>query len=283
MTPLSNSPLLRARMLLVALVLSISLTTSVSAQTLLSHYTLDGNATDTGSLAVNGSTSGAATFTNTGAGVGTFNEALRVGSGATDHFIAPTANNSAFATSALTIALWVNVDTAAANDRFVSNLTSSNGFDLYMGGYSPGAGTGGADLFSMTFVINGTSGGVSSSSATYLSDKWLFVAVTYNSSNALFYVGDETTGVALKTTIAYAGGSIVASTANLEIGGTPATTSDRTPPALFNDVRVYNGVLSLGQLEAVRASAIPEPSNYALGAGLLAFAFLAIRPRRGRS
>lgn len=273
----STSALLRALVVFTAGLLA----NSAGAQTLLSHYKLDGNGTDFGTLAVNGATSGAATFTNTGAGVGVFDEALRVGTGATDHFIAPTANNPAYALSAITIALWVNVDTAAANnDRLVSTLTASNGFDLYMGSYTAGGGAGGADLFSLTFVVNGTSGGVSSTSATYVSDKWLFLAVTYNGSSALFYSGDLTTSATLKGTLAYAGGSIVASSANLEIGGTPATPNDRTPTALFNDVRIYNGALTVSQLEAVRLAAIPEPSQTVLGAGLLAFVVCARYSRR---
>ncbi|CAM2801027.1 LamG domain-containing protein [Rariglobus hedericola] len=258
------------------------LANSAGAQTLLSHYKLDGNGTDFGTLAVNGTTSGAAAFTNTGAGVGVFDKALRVGTGATDHFVAPTANNSAYALSAITIALWVNVDTASMNDRLVSTLTGTNGFDLYMGGYTVGGGSGGADLFNLTFVVNGTSGGVSSTSATYVSDKWLFLAVTYSANTALFYSGDLTTAASLKSTLSYAGGSIVASSADLEIGGTPATTNDRTPTALFNDVRIYSGALTALQLEAVRASTIPEPSQTALASGLLAFAFLIIQARRRR-
>ncbi|MET0263459.1 MAG: LamG-like jellyroll fold domain-containing protein [Rariglobus sp.] len=279
MNSFSTSALLRALVVFTA----VSLANSAGAQTLLSHYKLDGNGTDSGSLAVTGTTSGAASFTNSGAGVGVFDRALRVGPGASDHFVAPTANNAAYALGAITIALWVNVDTAAANnDRLVSTLTGSNGFDFYMGSYTAGGGAGGADAFTLAFVVNGTSGGVSSTSVTYVSDKWLFLAVTYNGSSALFYSGDLTTSATLKSTSAYAVGSIVASSADLEIGGTPATVNDRTPTALFNDVRIYNGALTVSQLEAVRLSAIPEPSHAALCTGVFVLVTGSFVSRRWR-
>jgi hypothetical protein len=107
--------------------------------------------------------------------------------------------------------------------------------------------------------------------------------VTYDSatSTVSFYSGDQTTGVSLNDTAAKTG-SIAASALNLEIGGTPVTGSDRSPTALFNDVRIYNGVLGLSELEAVRYASIPEPSHYAAIFGALSLAALVVRSRRVR-
>lgn len=252
------------------------------AQTLLSRYTLDGTGDDTGSLNIDGTLSGTGAFTTGGGvGAGNFNNSLSVGPAA-GYLTAATANNPAFGLGAITIALWVNVDVAANSDRLVSNLTGTTGFDFAIYGYTAGAG--GADSFNVGFVFNSSSGAVQTpNNAKYATDKWLFLAVTYDSSLASnqvsFFSGDETTGVSLTSTGSKTG-SISASSAALRIGSTPATTADRTPTALFNDVRIYAGALNPAQLEAIRASAIPEPSSYAAVAGLAALGGVFLRRRR---
>lgn len=154
----------------------------------------------------------------------------------------------------------------------MSNVTNSSGFDFFMTSYSAGSGAGGADTFRPLFTVNTPSGGVASNSAKYITGKWLFLAVTYTSATGAvnFYSGDETEAVALNTTASLSGSpTISVSSSSLEIGGTPVTSSDRSPNARFNDVRIYNGVLSEAQLEGLRAGAIPEPATGALLAGVL--------------
>jgi len=260
------------------------LVVTAQAQSLISHYTLDGVLTDSGSVNALGTLNNSAVFTTNGSGVGIFNEALSTGDGVNRYFSAPTANNAAFGVSAITIALWVKVDSAATTqiERFVSNVATSSGFDFAISSYSVGAGAGGADLFDISFGFNSVSDRVISADAQYVSDKWLFLAVTYDGTNARFYSGSETTGVFLNDTVAKTG-SIVASASALEIGGTPASTGDRSPVALFNDVRIYNGALTDLQLEALRAGVmIPEPSQYALIFGLLSVGGIAMARNRGR-
>jgi hypothetical protein len=259
------------------------LAVSAHAQTLLSSYTFDGNGNDGGSVNVAGSLVNQASYTAAGTGVGGFGQALATSDGTNDYFTAATGGNTAFGTSALTIALWVNIDSAATSDRLVSNITASTGFDLFIGNYTVGGGAGGADLFRLTFAINGTSGGsgVLSDDAKYVSDKWLFLAVTYDGANVRFYSGDETTSLLLNDTLAKTG-SIGASASNLEIGGTPVTTNDRTPDALFDHVRIYNGALTAGQLEALRLSTVPEPSTYAALLGAMAMVFVVAKRNRIR-
>jgi hypothetical protein len=54
--------------------------------------------------------------------------------------------------------------------------------------------------------------------------------------------------------------------------------------ALFNDVRVYDGALTLSQLEAIRTTAIiPEPSQYALLFGMLSVGMIGMARTRRRS
>lgn len=239
---------------------SISLLSmSVQAQALLSHYTLNGCATDTGSFGVNGTLAGRADYGASGSGVGAFDRALSTGGGANDYFTAATGGRDAFGADALTITMWVKIESASTGDRLVSNITGTSGFDLVVNSHGASG-----DRFGLVFAINGTSGGsgVMSPKGLHPIDKWLFIAVTYDSAQVRFYSGDESTGTVLNHTVAKTG-RIAASTAALEIGGTPATTTDRSPKALFNDVRIYSGKLSLSELEALRAATlIPEPSNY---------------------
>ncbi len=257
------------------------------AQTLLSHYTLDGTTADTGSIGINGTLNGDAAFSTAGTGVGNFSQALATGQNDTNDYlvVSGSANNANYALDAITISLWVNLTSGANTDRLVSNITGSSGFDLLLNNFGTPTTTSGE--YNLSFGFNSTSGAVQSASPLYVTGKWLFVAVTYDSSlgsdNVIFYSGDETTGVSLNDTETKSV-SIVSSSSNLEIGGTPATGNDRSPDALFNDVRIYNGVLNLAQLEALRngAIAVPEPSGAAWLAGLCAIGFLGFKRLRQR-
>lgn len=284
-----TTPSFRSSYRRIALVAAVGLSAvGLHAQTLLSHYTLDGAGTDSGTVGVNGTLTNQAVYGASGSGVGTFDKALSTADGTNDFFSAATGGNAAFGLSAITIALWVNIDSANLTeiDRLVSNITGSSGFDFTISKVTVAGGAGGADLFEFSFGFNSTGARVTSADAQYVSDKWLFLAVTYDSGNATnnvnFYSGSEAAGVLLNDTLTSAtSGSIAASSSALEIGGTPASTGDRSPAALFNDVRVYSGALSLSQLEAIRVTVIPEPSQYALLFGVLSLGAIAAR-RNGR-
>ncbi|WP_269522247.1 LamG domain-containing protein [Coraliomargarita parva] len=259
--------------------LFVAMALSSEAQTLISHYTLDGTVADSGSLGIDGALLNDAGFTAGGAG--SFSQALSTDSvGSQNFFRADTSDNSAFGLDAITIAMWVNISSFNDTDRLLSNVTSSTGFDFYL----TNSGTSSGD-YRLVFNFNSTSGAVySSDDAALQTTEWVFVAVTYDSSivsgdNVFFYVGNESTSLAL-TSGAQKSGSIVTSTADLEIGGTPATGNDRTPVSLFNDVRIYDGALSLSELEGLRVAVIPEPSTYAMGLGLIGLLFVFARRQR---
>jgi hypothetical protein len=251
---------------------------SAQSQTLLSHYNLDGSLSDSGSLGIDGELINQASFTT--GGVGIFDQALSTADGTQDFFRADTSSNSAFNLDAITITLWVNLSQANDGDRLVSSLTATTGFDLYLKKDYLTDGD-----FRLSFGFNSTSGAVQSTdNAAYQLDQWVFIAVTYDSTitgsdNVFFYVGDEASGVVMNDSGSKTG-SILTSTQDLEIGGTPASTSDRTPTALFNDVRIYDGALDLASLESVRTAVIPEPSQAALLFGFVTVGALALKRRR---
>jgi hypothetical protein len=182
---------------------------------------------------------------NTPSGIG---YALDVSSGATT-------NNYLFATAPtklnvsltnLTLTTWINLQSnPSANDRLMGNITASSGFDFYFNNPS-------ASAAQFGFRKNSTSGGTASATGVDAANKWVFVAVVYDGSNVSFYTGTPSSSVGQLGANSVLTGNITASIADFRVGSTPATSSDRTPPAWFDDVRVHNTALSLAQLESIR-------------------------------
>ena len=111
---------------------------------------------------------------------------------------------------------------------------------------------------------------------------WQFLAFTYDGglNNLKFYVG-SIGGVAtqLGTTINTSTGALNPNaTRPLDVGNTDQNTA-RNPGALFDNVQIYNTVLTSGELETIRAGAIPEPSAWVLIAGAGTF-IMVMRSRR---
>jgi hypothetical protein len=97
-------------------------------------------------------------------------------------------------------------------------------------------------------------------------NKWVFVAVTYDgaltSENVKYYAGDTTSATTNQATTTIPAGTTTTSTAAFGIGFTDAAPTANTAfPGLVDDARVYSGVLTEAQLEAVRLENLPGISQ----------------------
>ncbi len=177
-----------------------------------------------------------------------------------------------------TLSTWLNLQNdPGVFDRLISMHAASGGggFDFFI--EDDLTTSFGANNFSLSLAADAST--TVSSAAITPADGWIFLAVTYNgnatNNNVFFYWGDEATGVAQ---IGGAGsinrGTLEPAGVELRIGGTSRSTSDRSPDAYFDNVRIHDTVLTGSELEAIRAAdVIPEPGTLALlaaGLGLLA-------------
>lgn len=284
---------------LIAIALALGLASAASAQTLLVRYDFDEGtgttAADSGTgVASNGTFGGNATWSsNTPDGSGS---SLSLAKNATDanHVTASSAEVNSL--SSFTITLWINAQgTITAGDRLVSTLSSGTfkGFDLNLQALTSTATDISASGFRLGLLVDGTSGGSAlfSSAGTSINanNQWVFVAVSYDgtktSDNVTFYTGAVSSAVGQLGIVGTLNmGAVDGTTGSLQIGNTSATTGDRTPSSLFDDVRIYSGVATSSFLNDVRLqnlSNIPEPSTWGALAGALS-ASLAITARRRR-
>lgn len=265
-----------------ALLLALFATSAHAA--LLVQYNFDGgNANDTGTGTpangtLIGANSGFTSSTPGGSGL-----AYSTGAGVNDYIttgttVTPDAGPPAKLASlnAFTISMWVNLQAVPVlGDRLVSTWDGSNGIDFRIN-------TASATNFPLVLSVDGattTSANVTAPST----NTWLFLAVTYDGSvttgNVRFYTGRTDVAAAQLGGVGNSNAGVVASTGGaLQIGGTPATALDRSPSAFFDDVRIYDTVLTATELEAVRASNIPEPASL----GLVGLSLLGLMARRRR-
>lgn len=152
----------------------------------------------------------------------------------------------------LTLTTWINLQGNITNgDRLMGNVTASSGFDFAFNS------TASPTVAALTFRKNGTGGGFPATATVNLTNQWVFLSVVYNGANVTYYTGTVASAVAQLGTSVAVSGSINASANNFQVGATPASTADRTPPAWFDDVRVYDTALTSGQLETIRQSVFP--------------------------
>jgi hypothetical protein len=236
-------------------------------------------------------TSGTAAFSsNTPSGTGS---SLNLSTGAAGYADESASVGSINGLGAFTVSLWINLQASpSANDRLLSSLSSSLGIDLRIS--TNKSATISASSFSLTLQVNGASASSTAYTTNYrdvsANNQWVFIAATYDGTNARFFDGGATTGATSSALgqgiIPLTGGTagIVGTSSSFYIGATPATVNDRTPPALIDSVNIYSSVLSDTQIEQVRLngiSAIPEPANIAsLMAALALMAGLAVRRRK---
>lgn len=271
----------------------MALAQSLAHADLIVHYTFDNTANfgaDTGSgLPANGAPVGSASFSHNGLSGG---YTLNTGDGNNNYLSTGSDVAKLDGLNQLTISGWLNLQAApnagATVDRLLSkweNLpgTGQRGFDLSFAG--PPTGSASASNFALRLQINGQT--VTSTAATGANQSWLFFAVTYDAStgNTLFFTGTDSQSVSqLGTLRTLAGaGAVGDSAAPLEIGGTPATPDDRSPSAYFDDIRIYDTLLTAVDLENIRAANVPEPATagFVLGGVALVSVLRKKRATRG--
>jgi hypothetical protein len=190
---------------------------------------------------------------------------------------------------AITVSTWLNLrDYPSGNHRLAAKqaATTFGGFNFSMNA-TPNDGPVGADNFRLgMFVGNNVSSGPSDFGAAFSSadaganNEWVFLAVTYDNTQATgnirFYMGD------LDTPVTQLGAAqtvpqiiIDGGTARFGVGFTDAApTANTSANGLQDDVRVYDIALSVAELDAVRLTNVPEPTALSVlaltGAGFLA-------------
>lgn len=240
----------RSKQLLAATAVLALGTASAQGATLMHHWTFDTNGLDAVGAAHATLESGTAIVAG-----GQFGNALSVPDaaagavvGASDAPVLPTTN--------FTFTAWVNQD--------VNNTES---FGTIMGNQSGGSAAGAflradtegsdGDLFGR--VNNGP--GATAEAGTIDAGQWTHVAMTVSSTAGLtIYVN----GTAVGTNAS--GTSHVLSTGSFDIGTRPGT-GTQDFHGLIDDVAIFNGVLTQGELNTVIASgaaAVPEPGSLAL-------------------
>jgi hypothetical protein len=146
------------------------------------------------------------------------------------------------------------------NVNFQAGQPNNGGFGL--------TGAARADEGALRLRINEVSG-VESAPGTYSEvGQYVNFAVTYNSAAGVvnFYKGLVGSPVTLVDTVAYSRGAIADETQPLILGTSQGGSSLTFNgfQGLLDNVAIYGEVLSLGDLESLRTSAIPEPATLAL-------------------
>ena len=254
---------------------------SSSQASLLLRYTFDEATTgattalDSGSApSANGTFNGAATRTNDTPGAFTTASLNLNGVNGTSHYVS--AGNPAKLNNLtnFTLVTWLNLrGDPAGNDRLIDKLSTGGGFGWKI--VAPSSGSLNSGNFRPALHVNSNSGEADATVNISASNQWIFLAVTYDGGNVKFYSGATNLAVAqLGSSVSFARGIVTNTPNDLRVGSTPAATADRTPPAWFDDVRVYGAALSAGQLEAVRlenTSATPaftvQPQSQTADAG----------------
>ncbi len=269
--------------------------TSIASATPLLHYTFDepsGDALDTGSAPnTPGQLMGGATrSSDTPGGFGSSID-LRNDSPSFAHVLEGDAADLD-GLAALTLTTWLKVESyPGGNNRLVAKQAPNpfGGFSWNMNA-SPNTGVVGPDNFRLAlFLGNNVSSGPAdftfgfSSEDVDADNKWVFLAVTYDSTqaanNTKFYIGSPAAGVSQLGADQTLGQiTVEGGTSRFGVGFTDAAPgADTSVKGWQDDVRVYGSALSLADLERVRlANAIPEPGSLAL----LCTAALALGLRR---
>jgi VCBS repeat-containing protein len=169
--------------------------------------------------------------------------------------------------TAMTVTLWINLrGTPQDGDRLVSDRppwsptppAGTKGWDWHVSrsinGSLPTANT-----FSLQFEMyasQGTSSGAQGQIVDGFSanQRWTFLVLSVGADGTVkVYQGNEATAVTQYGSAIFSYRIGGPNTADLRIGGTAfEPTTDHTPPAWFDDVRIYDHPLSVADIESVR-------------------------------
>ena len=242
-----------------------------------------GEAVDTGTVspAAPGTLGGSATrVTNTPSGSGF---AMSTAGGGAASFAAASNPTKLNSLTTFTLAGWVNLQATPGNfDRLLGKVgsntsatgTGNSGWELFFS--SPDAQGSALQLF----VGGGATGAATSiASSAFVVGSWAFFAVTYDSTvgsnNVSFYTGSLTDSVSqLGSAQNLNNGVTAANLAEFRVGGSQRSNNERTPDAFFDDIRVYDELLTASQIEAVRLSNVPEPGVVSLAGVVLTVGLL---------
>jgi hypothetical protein len=246
------------------------------------HYSFDepsGNALDSGTAPLTDAAlqGGATRSTNTPSGSG-FSLDLR-DDAATYAYALEGDAADLDGLNALTLATWLNVEAyTSGNNRLLAKQAAGTfgGFNWSMNA-TPNSGPVGPDNFRLgLFLGNNISSGPADFTSGFSNDdvdahnKWVFLAVTYDSTqaanNTKFYIGGVNTPVTqLGGDLTLAQLTVDAGLALFGVGYTDAApTADTSVIGRQDDVRVYGTALRLDELETVRRENIPEPRSFVL-------------------
>ncbi|MBC2604404.1 LamG domain-containing protein [Puniceicoccus vermicola] len=290
---------LKAKTLILTLTLSAS-GCGLNAQTLLYEFNFNdsGNATGTTSTGSNTTEAvfdGAATRGADGSGVSglagdyafdmTAPDAM--GNSATSNKNAAATASSASGASgfggstSFTITGWAKAESTPGSFARIIQFGSYNAI------YLPNS-----DALTLAFRQGDGSAGTEtlneSSSLFDTTDEWVFFATSYDGTTGLtsIYAGSKTDSVSLLGTATFDPDTVHTTSETLLIGNSSGY--NRPYDGLLDDLRVYtdggaadaSGALSLGDLEGIRANAIPELSTSSMFVGF--FAILLVFLRRSR-
>jgi hypothetical protein len=252
---------------------------TVSAQTLLLRYTFDESATGTDDAVDSGAAPAAP---------GTFMGAKRIGdtpgghSKAAADFTGATATDLRFVTGgdaakldnleAFTLTAWINVqDLPSGNRRIMAKQGGTPAFAGFSWNVNaPAEGDRTAANFGLRLFVGGDKGFQNDTTGPKVSidadKKWVFVAISYDgkleAENVMYYAGSVTDVVTNQVATTINAGRTTATDARFNLGHTDAAlTSNTALPGWMDDVRVYSGILSTEQLNAVRLENLPNATG----------------------
>ncbi|EIP98760.1 hypothetical protein OpiT1DRAFT_03227 [Opitutaceae bacterium TAV1] len=291
---------------LAAAVLVAALLSADARASLILHYTFDDQAATN---AAAGATAGDAALHNADGSAGYVagntpsgaGYAFSTGDGGGNYLAATGADGVALLAdrTQLTITLWVNLQAAPLQyDRLLSWQSTASGLGSGFTLDVPNTG-GTADNFGLAFSVTGSSAGTVNITEGGIG-QWLFIAVTFDGAQAkadrVSYYVATTESDDLTAKVASGAGTDAGSLGNgissslvsseFRIAGTQASSFDRSPSALFDDIRIYDTALTSAELALIwreGMTAVPESAAVAILCAAAALAAGAFRLRgRGR-